>query len=74
MHYETEDAIARAKSADVFPVRCTKLDAHGYYHLRGANGETRVIASGSAQTAWANAKWPKRGKWAVAWMYGRAAN
>lgn len=68
LHYEVADCLASAHIADLMPIRCTRLDANGYYHLRAANGDTKTVASGSAQTAWGNAAWPKRGKWAVLWF------
>ena len=71
MHYQTEHALSQARMDDAMPIRCTKYDKNGYYHLRGANGEKRVIAAGTANTAWANAEWPRYGKWAVLWAHAR---
>ncbi len=70
MHYQTEGALSNAHINDLMPIRCVKLDSNGYYHLRAANGEKRTVAAGTANTAWANAQWPKIGKWAVIWPYG----
>jgi heat shock protein HspQ len=70
MHYNTEHAISKAAMADLGAIR-RELKDDGYYHLRAANGERRVIASGSANTAWANAGWPKRGANAVIWWHAK---
>ena len=70
MHYQTEHALAKAAMHELGTIRATLKD-DGYYYLRAANGERRVIASGSANTAWANAGWPKRGANAVIWWYAR---
>lgn len=67
MHYQTEDALSRAHQHDLMPIRLVKFDG-GFYVLAAANGAVKRIAAGSANTAWANAQWPKRGKWAVAWL------
>jgi len=67
MHYQVEDALSRCRQRDLTPIR--KLFTGDGYILTAANGEKRHIYMGSAQTAWANAGWPKYGANAVLWIY-----
>lgn len=70
MHYQVEHALSRVRRQNIGTIRRTFLD-NGYYKLRAANGETRRIASGTAQTVLANAGWPKYGINAVLWTSGQ---
>jgi hypothetical protein len=70
MHYQTEHALSQARSNDLMPIRNLGLSDTGWYKLKAADGTVRFVAAGSANTAWANAGWPKVGKWAVAWTVG----
>ncbi len=69
MNYQTESALSNARINDLMPIRA-KFDG-GWYRLTAATGEKRTVAAGTANTAWANANWPKVGKWAVIWPYGQ---
>lgn len=65
MRIEVENALNATD--DIRPIRST-LGENGYYTLRAANGETRTIAAGHANTVLANAGWPAGGKTAVLWV------
>lgn len=71
MHYQTEHALSHCRMNDLMPIRKEWAKSGDAYILRAANGEKRWIFTGSAQTALANAHWPKVGKNAVLWMAAR---
>lgn len=71
MHYQTEHALSHCRMNDLMPIRRTWAKNTEAYVLRAANGEKRWIFTGTAQTALANAGWPKLGKNAVLWMAAR---
>lgn len=72
MHYQTEYALSLCRANDLLPIRKEWAKSGDAYILRAANGEKRWIFTGSAQTALANARWPKIGRNAVLWIHSRS--
>ena len=68
MHYQVEDALSRCRQRDLTPIRKLWNKTGDGYILTAANGEKRHIYMGSANTALANAGWPKYGENAVLWV------
>ena len=72
MNYQHEVIISHIRMLEdeegtrILPIK-GRLDDDGYYYLRSASGENRMIPSGNANTIWANCGWPERGQWAALW-------